>query len=92
VQNRKDLLQAHRLMTQRAGLALLQGEADTAEQPLRRINVATFAGFMVAALAVAVFWLVGVFTHSGARFPHDASTVIMDKSTGTSYVWCGGRL
>ncbi len=92
MQNRKDLLQAHRLMTQRAGLALLQGEADTAEQPLRRINVATFAGFMVAALAVAVFWLVGVFTHSGARFPHDASTVIMDKSTGTSYVWCGGRL
>jgi type VII secretion protein EccB len=93
VQNRKDLLQAHRLMTQRAGLALLQGEADTAEQPLRRINIATFAGVMVAALAVAVFWIIGAFTHSGAQVPRNASgTVIMDKDTGTSFVWCGGKL
>jgi len=93
VQNRKDLLQAHRLMAQRAGLALLQGEADTAEQPLRRINVATFAGFMIAALAVAVFWLIGVLTHSGAQLQRDArGAVIMDKDTGMSYVWCGGKL
>lgn len=94
MQNRKDLLQAHRLMTQRAGQALMQGEPDTAEQPLRRINVATFAGLMVAALIVAAFWIIGVFTHSGGQLERNASdTVIIDKDTGTSYIWCdGGRL
>lgn len=89
MQNRKDLLQAHRLMTQRAGQALIQGEPDTAEQPLRRINMATFAGLMVAALIVAAFWIIGVFTHSGAQLePNARDTVIIDKDTGTSYIWC----
>ena len=87
MQNRKDLLQAHRLMTQRAGLALLQGEPDTAEQPLRRMNVATFAGVMIAALAVAIFWIIGILTHSGAQgLPSPGSVVIDDN--GNSYVRC----
>src|SRR6266536_245069 len=48
---------------------------------------------MIAALAVAVFWLIGVLTHSGAQLQRDArGAVIMDKDTGMSYVWCGGKL
>ena len=33
MQNRKDLLQAHRLMTQRSALALICGEPDSPNQP-----------------------------------------------------------
>ena len=40
MQSRRDLFQAHRLMTQRASLALLRGEPDVPDQPLRRLNVA----------------------------------------------------
>ncbi|HUK71302.1 MAG TPA: type VII secretion protein EccB [Streptosporangiaceae bacterium] len=87
MQNRKDLLQAHRLMTQRAGLALLQGEPDTAEQPLRRMNMATFAGVMIAALAVAIFWILGILTHSGAQGLPSAGSVVIDEN-GNSYVRC----
>jgi type VII secretion protein EccB len=87
MQNRKDLLQAHRLMTQRAGLALLQGEPDTAEQPLRRMNVATFAGVMVAALAVAIFWILGILTHTGGHGLPGPGTVAVDEN-GNSYVRC----
>ncbi len=92
MQNRKDLLQAHRLMTQRAGLALLQGEPDTAERPLRRMNMATFAGVMIAALAVAIFWILGILTHSGAAGLPSAGRVVIDEN-GNSYVQCqqGGR-
>jgi type VII secretion protein EccB len=90
MQTRKDLLQAHRLMTQRAGLALVQGQPDTAEQPLRRMNVATFAGVMVAALIGAVFGIIGTVTHAGGQLKQNESgAVIMDKDTGTAYVWCG---
>ncbi len=87
MQNRKDLLQAHRLMTQRAGLALLQGEPDTAEQPLRRMNVATFAGVMVAALAVAIFWIIGILTHTGGQGLPAPGSVAVDEN-GNSYVRC----
>ncbi len=87
MQNRKDLLQAHRLMTQRAGLALLQGEPDPAEQPLRRMNMATFAGVMIAVLAVAIFWILGILTHSGAQGLPSAGSVAIDEN-GNSYVRC----
>ncbi len=87
MQNRKDLLQAHRLMTQRAGLALLQGEPDTAEQPLRRMNVATFAGVMIAALAVAIFWVLGILTHTGGQGLPGPGSVAVDEN-GNSYVRC----
>ena len=87
MQNRKDLLQAHRLMTQRAGLALLQGEPDTAEQPLRRMNIATFAGVMIAVLAVAIFWILGTLTHSGAQGLPSPGSVAIDEN-GNSYVRC----
>jgi ESX secretion system ATPase EccB len=92
MQTRKDLLQAHRLMTQRAGLALVQGQPDTSEQPLRRMNVATFAGVMIAALVGAVFGIIGAITHTGGQLKPGASgVVIMDKDTGTAYIWCGNR-
>ncbi len=87
MQNRKDLLQAHRLMTQRAGLALLQGEPDTAEQPLRRMNIATFAGVMIAVLVVAIFWILGILTHTGAHGLPGAGSVAVDEN-GNSYVRC----
>lgn len=91
MQTRKDLLQAHRLMTQRAGLALVQGEPDTAEQPLRRMNIATFAGVMIAALVAAIFGIIGAITHAGGQLtPNASGVVVMDSDTGTSYIWCNG--
>lgn len=36
MQTRKDLYQAHRLMMQRLGMALLQAEPDVPESPMRR--------------------------------------------------------
>ena len=52
MQNRKDLLQAHRLMTQRSALALICGEPDSPNQPLRRLNLGTISSLLVGAIAV----------------------------------------
>jgi type VII secretion protein EccB len=92
MQTRKDLLQAHRLMTQRAAQALLIGEPDSPELPLRRINVASFIGVMVAVLVGAGFGIVGLLSGGGgAQDLEQPGTLIIEKETGARYVWCQGN-
>ncbi|TNY36655.1 type VII secretion protein EccB [Thermomonospora catenispora] len=93
MQTRKDLLQAHRLNTQRAALALILGQPDTAEQPMRRINVSTFAGVMISVLVTAVFGIYGILRPGGAANLKQAGMLIVEKETGARYVWCeNGKL
>jgi type VII secretion protein EccB len=86
---RKDLLQAHRLGTQRAALALISGEPDDPERPLRRMSVATFSGVMVAVIVAAAFGVIGLVRPGGAKGLDQAGMLIIEKETGARYVWCG---
>jgi type VII secretion protein EccB len=88
VQSRKDLFQAHRLMTQRASLALLRGEPDIPDQPLRRLNVATFSGVLVAVIACALFGMWGLLGHGGSALKQQPGLLVIDQQTGSSYVFC----
>lgn len=89
MQTRKDLLQAHRLMTQRAGQALILGEPDSPEQPLRRLNVAGFLGLMLAVIVMAGFGIIGLLAGGGsAQGIEDPGSIIIEKETGARYVWC----
>ncbi|MGK5550481.1 type VII secretion protein EccB [Actinomadura kijaniata] len=93
MQTRKDLLQAHRLMTQRASLALISGEPDHPELPLRRMNIAGFSGVMIAILVCAACGIFGIIRPGGARGLEKAGMLIVEKETGARYVWCqDGRL
>lgn len=93
MQTRKDLLQAHRLMNHRASLALISGEPDNPELPLRRMNIAAFSGIMVGILVMAAFGIFGVIRPGGARGLEKAGMLIVEKETGARYVWCeGGKL
>jgi type VII secretion protein EccB len=91
MQNRKDLLQAHRLMTQRAALALLQAEPDPPDRPLRRLNVGVFCSILVAVMVAAVFGVWGLLSPGSAQGLTAPGTLIIDSQTGTSYIWCQGR-
>ena len=93
MQSRRDLFQAHRLMTRRAALALLGGEPDVPDQPLRRLNVATISGVLVGVIVVALFGLLGLLFHGGQSLQRQPGTLVIDKETGASYVFCqGGKL
>jgi type VII secretion protein EccB len=93
VQDRKILLQAHQLMTRRASLALLCGEPDSPNQPLRRMNTATVTSIMVAVIAAAVFGVLGLLSPSPATGLAKAGTLVLDTDTATPYVPCeGGKL
>ena len=88
MQSRKDLFQAHRLMTQRASLALLRGEPDIPDQPLRRLNVATFSGVLVAVIVCVLFGMWGLLGHGGSALKQQPGLLVIDQQTGNSYVFC----
>ena len=89
MQSRRDLFHAHRLMTQRASLALLRGEPDIPDQPLRRLNVATFSGVLVGIIAMVLFLIWGLLGHDGSALQKQAGILVLDQATGQSYVFCG---
>jgi hypothetical protein len=88
MQTRRDLLQAHRLMTRRAALALLQAEPDPPDQPLRRLNVGLISSVLVAVIVAAAFGVWGLLAPGDAQGLTSAGTLIIDSQTGTSYIWC----
>jgi len=88
MQSRRDLFQAHRLMTQRASLALLRGEPDLPDQPLRRLNVATFSGVLVAVIVCVLFVIWGLLGHGGSALKQQPGLLVIDKQTGNAYVFC----
>ncbi|HEX5497023.1 MAG TPA: type VII secretion protein EccB [Mycobacteriales bacterium] len=87
MQTRRDQLQAYRFVTRRVMAALLHGEPDTPESPMRKLAVATFSGLMVAVLAVAAFGVWGLLRPGGAQSLEDPGTLIVEKDTGARYVF-----
>lgn len=87
MQTRKDLYQAHRLMQQRLGMALLQAEPDVPESPMRRHNVAMFCGVLVGVLIVAVFGIWGLIKPGGATNLTEPGQLLVEEETGATYVY-----
>jgi type VII secretion protein EccB len=94
VPSHKDLLQAHRLMTQRSALALITGEPDSPNQPLRRLNTGAISGLLVGAIAAAVFAVLGLISPaSSAVNLTRAGTLVINTTSATAYVPCdSGKL
>ena len=91
----RDLLQAHRLMTQRSALALISGEPDSPHQPLRRLNVGTISSLLAGAIAAAVFAVLGLISTGGGANTGltQAGTLVVDSASATAYVPCdSGKL
>jgi type VII secretion protein EccB len=93
VPSHKDLLQAHRLMTQRSALALISGEPDSPHQPLRRLNVGTISSLLVGAIAAAVFGVLGLISPGSVSGLTRPGTLVIDSGSATAYVPCdSGKL
>jgi len=87
VQSRRDQAQAYRFVLNRVHSALLRGEPDSPEPPLRRIWVATFASIMVAVLVVAGFGILGLLRPGGKQGWRHARVLVVERETGTRYVY-----
>ncbi|WP_433244212.1 type VII secretion protein EccB [Streptosporangium sp. CA-135522] len=87
MQTRRDLYQAYKLMTQRLGMALLQGEPDLPESPMRRHNVAMFGGVLVGVLVTAAFGVIGMIKPGNATGLTEPGNVIVEEETGATFIY-----
>jgi type VII secretion protein EccB len=90
MQTRRDQLQAYRFVTRRIVSALLSGEPETNERPMRRYGLAVFGSAMIATIVFAVAGVIGFLFPSGAKLQDTA--IVIERETGARYVFIGGEL
>ena len=93
MQTRRDQLQAYRFQNRRALAALVTGEPNVVEPPMRRLTVVTVSGIMIAILVAVVFALLGMFSPDTGDSWKQAGAIIVERETGATYVIPGdGKL
>jgi type VII secretion protein EccB len=90
--NRRDQVHAHGFMVGRLVSALLRAEPDMAVPPLRRSWSGLVIGSLVAVLVVVGFSVLAVVSPGGASTWRKPGTLVIDKQTGTRYVYASGQL
>jgi len=92
MRSRRDQLQAYQFLRHRIVSALLSGEPESVESPMRRIVRTSFAGLMVAVIALAVFGIIGLIKQGGANSWRAQDTIVEEKGSAALYVWHKGKL
>jgi type VII secretion protein EccB len=96
--SRRDQLRAYRFLNRRHAAALLDPAADaragaeTAEAPLRRMSGGVVGSVVVAFLVLAAVGLYGLISPGGATSWRDGKSVILERETGSRYVYLDGVL
>jgi type VII secretion protein EccB len=88
--SRRDQLQAYRFVNRRLVAALLSGEPETTDRPMRRFGLAVFGSTMVAAIVFAAVGVYGLIVPSAAKLPDPA--IVIEQDTGARYVYVDGEL
>jgi type VII secretion protein EccB len=87
---RHEQVQAHRFVTRRIVSALLSGEPETTERPMRRFGLSLFGSLLVAAIVFAIIGIYGFLNPAGGR-PANGDLLIM-RETGARYAMVDGTL
>ena len=89
---RRDQLHSYQFMNQRVISAFVMRETDPAQSPLRRGIGALFGGLMIAILIGAGFGVYGILTKVGTDQWKTDGSVVVERESGASFVYLGGRL
>lgn len=92
MQTRRDQLQAYRFQNRRALAALVTGEPNVVEAPMRRLTVTTLSGIMIAILVAAGFAVFGLIKPAGNDDWKANGAVIIENETAAIYVRINGVL
>ena len=88
----RDRLQAHQFLLQRTVSALVTRETDPEQPPFRLPAGAAVAGVVVAVIALAASGVYGLLSPGGDHSWQDGKSVIVEKETGTRFVYLNGKL
>ncbi|XVV13945.1 type VII secretion protein EccB [Actinoplanes sp. CA-131856] len=92
MQSRRDQVQAQSYVWSRLVTALVVADADAPENPHRRMVVGTLSGLLVTALVVAGFTVFGLLKPGGASSWQKPGVLIVEKETGSRYLYVSGTL
>ncbi|KAA9155801.1 type VII secretion protein EccB [Amycolatopsis acidicola] len=90
--SKRDQLQAYQFLVQRAISALVTRETDPEQPPFRRPSGAAFASIALAIVSLAGVGVYGMIVPGGNSSWKSASEVIVEKETGTRYVYLNDKL
>ncbi|MEV0425434.1 type VII secretion protein EccB [Micromonospora sp. NPDC050495] len=90
MRTRRDQVQAYRFVTRRIVSALLSGDPETSDLPMRRLGMAVFGSVLAAAVVLGGAGAYGQLTGNAA--PLAADTLVIERETGATYVFTDGKL
>jgi type VII secretion protein EccB len=90
MQTRREQVRAYRFVTRRIVSALLSGEPETTDLPMRRLGLATFGSALVAAIVMAGVGVYGLMNPGGGK--PEANSIVIERETGARYVYVEDRL
>src|SRR5688572_19605649 len=92
MQSRRDQIHSYQFFLHRVISGLVAREADPAELPFRRLGGAALGSVMIAVLALAAVGVYGLVVGGGATSWRAGTFVIVEKETGTRYIYRDGYL
>ncbi|TDD50781.1 type VII secretion protein EccB [Saccharopolyspora elongata] len=90
--SKRDQLQAYQFLVQRAISALVTRETDPEQPPFRRPTGAVLASIALAIVSLACVGVYGMIVPGGNNAWRKDAAVIVEKETGTRYVYLNDRL
>ncbi|MFG1776498.1 type VII secretion protein EccB [Micromonospora sp. NPDC049048] len=90
MRTRRDQVQAYRFVTRRIVSALLSGDPETSNLPMRRLGMAVVGSVIAAAVVLGGVGAYGQFT--GNTAPLEPNTLVIERETGATYVFVDGQL
>jgi type VII secretion protein EccB len=92
MRTKREQVAAHRFIVRRIISAMVSGEPETLDLPMRRMAMSAIAGTAIAALVFAGFWVVGLIWPGGAQSWQVDGAIIVEEETGTRFVYWEGQL
>ncbi|MEO3776671.1 type VII secretion protein EccB [Micromonospora sp. B11E3] len=90
MRTRRDQVQAYRFVTRRIVSALLSGDPETTNLPMRRLGLAVVGSVVAAAVVLGGVGAYGQLTGNAA--PLEENTLVIERETGATYVYAAGLL
>ncbi|MEU9700665.1 type VII secretion protein EccB [Streptomyces sp. NPDC047981] len=92
MQSKRDQVQAHMFLMGRLTSGMLRGDPDAPESPVGRTNRGLVWGIALGVVLVVGFLLFGMISPSGTKTWRQESALIVQKDTGTRYLYLDGTL
>jgi type VII secretion protein EccB len=87
---RYEQVRAYRFVTRRIVSAMLSGEPESNELPVRRLGMSLFGSLLVGMIVLAVVGIYGFINPSGGK-PAE-NDIVIERESGARYVFIEGRL